>query len=245
MNNQRRKRRLAAVLRTGAQFYNMDSVEKYFNDTLTGVQYVIAGAEVGEQGTKHVQGYIQLQDRKYLDKALEVLARMWGKPPHIERQRARSNIKARDYCKKDGVYSEWGTFIDNNNGRSKDTSVDPSTGISKVVISPYNPPSMTTKKTSDTSRKSPSLLKLVKQKPKYYSYTGKQNVAKRFPHTTCFQQLAFHTTKNHQETSGSTGIPVNLSWFLKNSGAASPSAPSWGSQTSILRHSRSKEDTCQ
>ena len=124
-------------------------------------------------------------------------------------------------------------------------SVAPSTTTSRMEISPYKIQSMSRQKRSPSSRKLPSSLSLVKPKPKYCSYMAQQDVAKLFPITKSSLQLEFHTTRNHQATSGSTGTPVSLSWFLKNSGAASPCQHFWGSRTSILHHSKSKVDTCQ
>ena len=71
----------------------------------------------------HLQGYIQLSDRKTLNQVKEIF-----KPhnPHLEKQRARKNTDARDYCLKpesriDGPW-EFGEFLvaGSNKGRQRE-----------------------------------------------------------------------------------------------------------------------------
>ena len=60
------------------------------------VQYCTYGKEVGEDGTPHLQGYIQFTKRKRFNFVKGLLPRA-----HLEVQRARSNKKAQEYCHKD------------------------------------------------------------------------------------------------------------------------------------------------
>lgn len=67
------------------------------------VDYLIAGREVGENGTPHLQGFVSFCTRKRLAQAKATL----GSNPHLEVCR---NIDASiEYCKKDGNTFEVGT----------------------------------------------------------------------------------------------------------------------------------------
>lgn len=67
------------------------------------VTYLIFGREVGESGTPHLQGYIQLSKRKPL---LQVKVLLGGNP-HLEISRGTVQ-EAAEYCKKDGDFEEFG-----------------------------------------------------------------------------------------------------------------------------------------
>lgn len=64
--------------------------------------YLIYGKEVGEGGTPHLQGYVQLKTRLRLN-GVKVLIRA----AHWEARRGSHN-EAREYCMKDGTYKELG-----------------------------------------------------------------------------------------------------------------------------------------
>lgn len=66
-------------------------------------QYVIAGKEVGEEGTPHLQGYCFFKTLKSLVQLKKLLPRA-----HLEMQKGTSE-QAIEYCKKDGDYHEVGT----------------------------------------------------------------------------------------------------------------------------------------
>jgi len=70
---------------------------------LTCTQYVGFGLEVGECGTQHLQGYIHFKFQKTFSAAKSVLPRA-----HVEPRKG-SIDQAIDYCKKDGIYEEFGT----------------------------------------------------------------------------------------------------------------------------------------
>lgn len=68
------------------------------------VAYLIYGKEIGDSGTPHLQGFVQFRSRIRFDPAK---AKISGRC-HLER--ARDAQKARDYCTKDGDFTEFGTF---------------------------------------------------------------------------------------------------------------------------------------
>lgn len=79
------------------------------------VAYGIVGREVGDSGTPHLQGFVIL-DRS---RRLSYLRRKFQ--AHWTRRHARStNEQARDYCKKDGDFDEFGTFPETGQGRRTD-----------------------------------------------------------------------------------------------------------------------------
>jgi len=69
-----------------------------------GIKGICWGFEVGEQGTPHMQGYLQANQDKY-NRLMRVIGTC-----HMEKQKGTSQ-EAMDYCKKDGDYHEYGEFI--------------------------------------------------------------------------------------------------------------------------------------
>lgn len=68
------------------------------------VNYLIYGKEVSATGTPHLQGFVQLQDRKRLNFVKQLI----GGNPHCEKAR---NVPASViYCKKEGDYTEIGSL---------------------------------------------------------------------------------------------------------------------------------------
>ncbi len=82
------------------------------------ISYGVIGKEVGESGTPHLQGYVQLNERKTItgfQKALVAAGiRSWI---GIAKGSVEENQK---YCKKDGDWVEWGTPIT----KGKRTDID-------------------------------------------------------------------------------------------------------------------------
>lgn len=73
----------------------------------TWVKYGIVGREVGESGTPHLQGYLNLVKRTSLKKITKMLTEVCGKAPHTETCKGTpaQNI---EYCSKDKNFTEWG-----------------------------------------------------------------------------------------------------------------------------------------
>lgn len=76
------------------------------------VVYLIAGREVGDSGTPHLQGYVSFSVRKRLAQVKTVL----GNNPHVEV--ARNPNAAIEYCKKDGDFFEVGEAPTGSGARS-------------------------------------------------------------------------------------------------------------------------------
>jgi len=70
-----------------------------------GCHYLVAGREVGESDTPHLQGFVCFTGRKSLTQAKAIL----GARLHLEVARGTPS-QAADYCKKDGDYAEFGTL---------------------------------------------------------------------------------------------------------------------------------------
>lgn len=80
--------------------------------------YGILGREIGDNGTPHLQGYLELKKQTRFTSVVNALASLCdGKKPHIEPRRGTAR-EAADYCKKDGDYKEWGEMA--NPGRRTD-----------------------------------------------------------------------------------------------------------------------------
>lgn len=67
--------------------------------------YAVFGYESGEQETPHLQGYVVFTTKKRLQEAKNIL----GDRVHLEAKRGTSQ-QAADYCKKDGLFVEWGSL---------------------------------------------------------------------------------------------------------------------------------------
>lgn len=77
--------------------------------------YLVAGKEVGQNGTRHIQAYFELPTRKRLTQVTNLL----GQRGHLESRRGTA-AQARDYCTKDGDYREAGLISDTNQGERTD-----------------------------------------------------------------------------------------------------------------------------
>lgn len=67
------------------------------------IQYAIVGEEIGEEKTCHLQGYVELVDRKSFKSIKSMFNRCY-----IDRRRG-TQSQAIEYCKKQGNYHEYGT----------------------------------------------------------------------------------------------------------------------------------------
>lgn len=80
------------------------------------ISYLIYGREVGSNGTRHLQGYIELVNRKRINGVKQLLG---TDRVHLER-RAGSASQAADYCKKDGNIFEHGEISRSEQGKRTD-----------------------------------------------------------------------------------------------------------------------------
>lgn len=76
------------------------------------VRYLIAGREVGESGTPHLQGFVSLPTRKRLAQ----VKRLLGGNPHVEI--CRNVARSIEYCKKEGNFFEVGEIAGGAGSRS-------------------------------------------------------------------------------------------------------------------------------
>lgn len=77
--------------------------------------YLIYGKEVGESGTPHLQGFVSFKNVETFN-----TVKSWvGLRCHLEKARAADLSKARDYCKKENDWTEFGIF-ENNQGKRTD-----------------------------------------------------------------------------------------------------------------------------
>lgn len=68
--------------------------------------YCIFGREIGESGTKHLQGYAVFKKRVRLSQAKQAI----GNRAHLEKKWGTPD-QAADYCKKDGDFEEFGSRV--------------------------------------------------------------------------------------------------------------------------------------
>lgn len=68
------------------------------------VTYAVYGFEVGENGTPHIQGYLEFKTSVRFTTLQKVLGNS-----HMEKRRGTAK-QAADYCKKDGKFEEYGTL---------------------------------------------------------------------------------------------------------------------------------------
>lgn len=74
--------------------------------------YLVAGKEIGENGTPHIQGFVKFKSKLRMEPAKRIL----GERAHCEV--ARSPVASAQYCKKDGDFFELGTFAGGSGSRS-------------------------------------------------------------------------------------------------------------------------------
>lgn len=80
------------------------------------VSYCVVGQEVGEQGTPHLQGYVEFKQQVLLSTFKNKVSRKL----HVAERRG-TPAQASDYCKKDGQFDEWGSI--SQQGRRTDLEV--------------------------------------------------------------------------------------------------------------------------
>jgi len=70
------------------------------------VSYLIFGEEVGESQTRHLQGYVEFSNPRATGKGWSNMKKLMGEC-HFEVRRGTAK-QAADYCKKDGIFKEFG-----------------------------------------------------------------------------------------------------------------------------------------
>lgn len=78
----------------------MDDVIKQFENE--DIEYCVGGFEVGESGTKHIQGFVAFKNRKRLTQVKAIFP-----TAHLEVKKGKVQ-QAVDYCKKDGDWFQHG-----------------------------------------------------------------------------------------------------------------------------------------
>lgn len=76
--------------------------------------YLIAGLEVGESGTPHIQGYVECKPTR-----MKAMCKLLGGRAYLAIRRG-TREQARDYCKKDGNFIEVGAWSTKGQGRRTD-----------------------------------------------------------------------------------------------------------------------------
>lgn len=82
---------------------------------LINCEYLVFGKEVGENGTAHLQGYIEFSTNRKLNR----IKREISERAHWERRKGKA-VQAAEYCKKDGDIFEKGEISKPNQGRRND-----------------------------------------------------------------------------------------------------------------------------
>lgn len=83
----------------------------------TTIKYLVVGKEIGEQGTPHLQGFLQLNDRKRRSQVKNILGEC-----HLTVARFTQNSIT--YCKKDGDFFEVGVFVEKSNKGKRNDLAD-------------------------------------------------------------------------------------------------------------------------
>jgi Putative viral replication protein len=68
---------------------------------IQGIEYLIYGKEVGQQGTPHLHGTVCFQSRKRLQQVVTIIGQAHCSVTRFLTQSI-------EYCKKDGDFTEWG-----------------------------------------------------------------------------------------------------------------------------------------
>jgi len=91
----------------------------HLNALAPSVDYLVFGEEIGESGTRHLQGYVCFKTNHRLAAAKRALCTRPG--IHLERKVANStHEQAADYCKKDGSFTEHGQLPTSEQGKRTD-----------------------------------------------------------------------------------------------------------------------------
>lgn len=86
--------------------FTVNNYDGHTMDKVVGYTYCVVGKEVGESGTPHLQGFIQMEKRVRRSGISKMLPTAWIDVMHG------TALQAMMYCKKDGDYTECGEFRD-------------------------------------------------------------------------------------------------------------------------------------
>ena len=91
-----------------------DLLKSFFNEYC---RYMVYGKEIGsKEHTPHLQGYIQLKKR---ERMTSIKKKLGINTIHLEKQQAKNNEDARNYCLKDGDIVEYGEFLKEGSPKAK------------------------------------------------------------------------------------------------------------------------------
>lgn len=90
------------------------SIEEFLSILDIDYEYLCVGAEIGDEGTPHLQGYIEFTSNWKMKRLFKINERI-----HWERRKG-SGIAASDYCKKEEVYFEDGYLNEPEQGKRTD-----------------------------------------------------------------------------------------------------------------------------
>nr|QTE03538.1 MAG: replication-associated protein [Phoenicopteridae CRESS-DNA-virus sp.] len=90
--------------------------EQFVDEISERCKYLIVANEVGESGTPHFQGYLELKKKL---RFAQVKTLFLPLVPHLEGRRGTSQ-EASDYCKKDGDFLEYGQMSVTRQGKRSD-----------------------------------------------------------------------------------------------------------------------------
>lgn len=91
--------------------YNADDVKALHEIKC---RYLVYGKEIGKKGTEHLQGYIEFDNATRFNKMKQLI-----KKGHFETRRG-TRDQARDYCMKDGNFTEIGDWTKGGQGKRND-----------------------------------------------------------------------------------------------------------------------------
>jgi len=82
-------------------------------------KFIILGNEVGEQGTPHIQGYLELEKKLRFAQVKNIFKDLDGSAPHLENAKG-SKLKNIEYCSKEGDFVTFGPFDAGKQGHRTD-----------------------------------------------------------------------------------------------------------------------------
>lgn len=91
------------------------SIQNAYTNDVNHISYLVYGREVGENGTRHLQGYVEFSQRLRITQVKRVL----GQRLHLEKRLGNAS-QADEYCKKDGDFVTYGEISVSVQGQRRD-----------------------------------------------------------------------------------------------------------------------------